>query len=230
MGLQDKKITQDMFNYWSYIIPEYQFYSNYTLDSSFDGILTFSSTILSIGSASFSGILATTIVGQNVKYISSSAFSGSSSIINIDFPEVLLIDNTAFSRCSNLENINIPKVRRIGNQAFQLTKLTNKDILLPECISIGATAFSNAQLSSIFLPKIRRLESQTFQNCNKLTTITVGPNLISITTNIFQSCTSLATINVIGDENCLTAKTLATLTPAQLNNATIVYNYTPPTD
>ncbi len=74
----------------------------------------------------------------------------------------------------------------------------------------------------------QRFENQVFQNCNKLTTITIGPNLAYMSTNTFQGCSSLATINVIGDENCTTAKTLQAINPSYYNNATIVYNYIPP--
>ena len=121
---------------------------------------------------------------------------------------IQFIGQSAFWLCNNLENVELPSATRIEKQAFY------------ECRS----------LTSINLPAATTIGQYVFGQCTNLATVTLGSNLSSIATDTFLNCNSLTTINVMGDENCTTAQTLATLTPAQYHNATIVYNYTPPSE
>ena len=108
-----------------------------------------------------------------------------------------------------------------------LQTITNTD----NVIAISAEAFTECNnLTSISLANLRAISgTYAFYNCSNLKTITFGPNLTYIADNsTFSGCSKLTTINVIGDENCITAKCLQSLGPSRYNNATIVYNYTPP--
>ena len=229
MGMLDMKITQDMLNHWKKVIPDYQF-MRYTLDNSLEGTLYHP---------------VATNVGQN-------AFQSCNNLININFPLVTGIGQHAFFECTNLTSVNLPEATNIGDYVFgSCRKLTS--VNMPNITTIGQYAFSYCtnlininlplvtiirfsafnsciNLTNINFPLVTSIGQYAFYGCSRLTTVTLGSNLYFIATTAFQNCTSLATINVIGDENCVTAQTLATLTPAQYNNATIVYNYTPPSE
>jgi hypothetical protein len=97
--------------------------------------------------------------------------------------------------------------------------------------NIDSNAFTTcSNLTTIELPAATTIASQAFYDCRNLTTVILGSNLSFIATNAFNSCRALTTINVMGDENCTTAQTLQALDPSVYNNATIVYNYTPPNE
>jgi len=98
---------------------------------------------------------------------------------------------------------------------------------------INNNAFAGCNsLTSLIVPELRGCSYNAFESSG-IKTLTVGPNLTSIgtggTSNAIKK-SSITTINVIGDENCITAQTFSGYTAGQLNNATIVYNYTPPSE
>lgn len=143
-------------------------------------------------------------------------------------PVIKTIGNNAFLNCTNLTNINLPVVIYIEGYAFQnCINLTT--VNLPSVTHIRWYAFANcSNLTSVNLPSVTSIRSSVFQFCTGLTTVILGSNLTFIDSSAFQYCSKLATINVIGDENCITAQTLQAMSPSKYNNATIVYNYTPP--
>ena len=172
---------------------------------------------------------------NQLEFIGNYAFDGSKISGQLNIPDsVIVIRDYAFRNHSKITSVRWPTNCNVINQytfstnnsSNMLRSITNTDNIH----FIGQQALSNSKFTNLFLPNIENIGTMAFSNCSALTTITFGANLGAITTSTFSSCTSLTTINVMGDENCLTAQKLATLTPAQYNNATIVYNYTPPTD
>jgi hypothetical protein len=120
-----------------------------------------------------------------------------------------IIPIQCFTYCANITSINnLDNVHYIGERAFNT------------CNS----------LKSLNVPGLRGCHYNAF-NSSQIKTLTVGPNLASIGTGGYSNAINnspITTVNVIGDENCITAQTFSKYTATQLKNATIVYNYTPP--
>lgn len=257
--LTDATLTQEILNGITDIaIPSYQFYFFRTDYRS--PTLTLPSQIKYIGDHAFctGNFTSTTFVcNQNLEIIGNSAFESSNlGIKNIIFnnglkvigngsiksnqkinssiiipDSVEFVGDSAFESCNSIPSVQwssscpvIPK--SCFNECTALSSVTNLD----NVHIIGARAFTSSAITELFLPNINGINQNGIYNCKSLTTLTLGPELGYTNYQWIRYCTSLTTINVIGDENCLTAKTLQATNQDFLNNATIVYNYTPPSE
>lgn len=78
----------------------------------------------------------------------------------------------------------------MGTAAFANCNL--ESINLPECTSIGTTAFSgNSRLSQALLPKCASIGGATFQNCTALKSVVVSSGCSAIGASAFQNCVNL---------------------------------------
>ena len=86
----------------------------------------------------------------SVTSIGEEAFSGCTSLVSIDMPSVTSIEDYAFYGCTSLVSIDMPSVTSIEDYAFyDCTSLTFVDI--PASVtSIGWSAFSSFDLTSVF--------------------------------------------------------------------------------
>ena len=176
--------------------------------SAFYNCTNFSAIVFNADSCtngSFSGCSNVTslTIGNNVKVIPASAFSGLSQISGVlTIPNsVLTIGNNAFSNCSGLTGaLTIPdSVLTIGNNAFSncggLTSLTIGNAVS----TIGNNAFSNCTgLTSIVFNadscvSIGGSSSSysVFSGCTGPTTLTFGENVKVIPAYAFQGFTGL---------------------------------------
>ncbi|MGL4343528.1 MAG: leucine-rich repeat protein [Metamycoplasmataceae bacterium] len=155
----------------------------------------------------------------NLEIIGSNAFSGCSSLIQIDLPNITSIGSYAFSSCSKLVTINLgSQLTKIENNTFYNCSQL-KNINLENITSIGSNAFYNcskletvnlnnqltkienntfyncSQLKNINLENITSIGSNAFYNCSSLIKIDL-PNIISIGSSAFSSCSSLVTVNL----------------------------------
>ena len=107
-------------------------------------------TVISIKDYAFNSEILTSISMPSVTSIGEEAFSGCISLVLVDMPLVTSIGEKAFSGCTSLVSIDMPSVTSIEDYAFyDCTSLTFVDI--PASVtSIGWSAFSSFDLTSVF--------------------------------------------------------------------------------
>ena len=169
------------------------------------------------------------IIGDNVKGIKGTMFSGCDSLTTVIMPNSLTyIGSMAFYHCPNLNTITIPEsVTTIGSSAFAgCSALTS--ITIPESVTsisssafagcsaltsitigngvttIGYKAFFNCKsLPSFTIPNnVKTIGHYAFQNCSNLTSITIPEGVTSIGFSIFSGCSNLTSLNV-AEENTI---------------------------
>ena len=88
------------------------------------------------------------------------------------------IPDGAFYGCNKVTKVTIPeKIASIGNDAFANCSYLKEVIFnAKNCTSAGSTDYP------------------TFNNCNSLTTITIGENVNTIPRNVFYGCTKISSI------------------------------------
>ncbi|MBR5175420.1 MAG: leucine-rich repeat protein [Bacteroidales bacterium] len=186
------------------------------------GIITFNSTLTSIGRFAFSGCTTLTgiIIPNTVTSIGRYAFAECSSLADITIPDsVTKIGECVFSGCSSLTGISIPKnvtsieastfsdctslsdipymesVTSIGNYAF-VGCIGFTDIVIPDCVTnLGDGVFGGCTgLASITIPNnVSSIGSYVFSGCSSLTSVII-PKRASVGDFAFEDCTSLTTI------------------------------------
>ena len=113
-------------------------------------------------------------IGDDVKEIGSSAFTGCSGLTSIVIGDnVTSIGSSAFSKCSGLTSL----------------------VISDKVISIGSNAFSQcSSLISITIPNgVEKIQGGTFQECTSLTSLTFGNHLDYIGPKAFWGCSELKT-------------------------------------
>ena len=74
---------------------------------------------------------------------------------------------SAFESCSRLTTINLPECTSVGASAF--TSCGFKTVTLPKCTSVGASAFYFCyNLKTISLPNCTSINSTAFNYCDAL--------------------------------------------------------------
>ncbi len=135
----------------------------------------------------------------NVTSISSSAFSGCSSLTNIDIPSsVTTIGSLAFQWCTSLKSIEIPSsITDIGEHAF-LGCWFNIDTITINSNSV-CKRFWGLDLSPSVLViggDVTAIEDDAFKFCSNLDSVVINSSITSIGKNAFRDCISLASINL----------------------------------
>ena len=182
--------------------------------------ITLPEGVTSIGYSAFSYCrsLTSITIPEGVTSIGSAAFEGCSSLTAINIPEsVTSIGNWAFGDCCSLTSITIPEsVTSIGDNAFHgCTSI--KELKIDdgsELLSLGIWSkhygsgytgmgglFHDCPLDSVYLGRNLSFESEyytsPFYNKDKLTSVTIGKSVTSISTYTFRSC-DLTSIYLMG--------------------------------
>ena len=143
-------------------------------------------------------------IPSDVKFISSYAFAGCTSLKSIVIPDsVKSIGNGAFNDCTGLTSIVIPdSITSIDSTTFfGCTGL--KSIVIPDSVtSIGYSAFASCTgLTSIVIPdSVTSIDSTTFWRCTGLTSIVIPDSVTSIDDSAFWECTKLKDVYYSGTE------------------------------
>ena len=111
--------------------------------------------------------------------ISSSAFSGCTSLISVVIPDsVTSIEGMTFSSCPSLESVVVPNsVKSIGSSAFSLNHAL-KNVVIPNSVEI--------------------IDSSAFLNCSELKSVTIGNGVKTIGAHAFAYCDELTSIKFEG--------------------------------
>ena len=139
-------------------------------------------------------------IGEGVKIIGNSAFSGCEQLTNMNSPNsVTKIEDSAFSNCTGMVNINLPdSIEEIGERAFYgSTGL--KNITIPKSMSkIGDSAFYNCtELQSVnILDNVKEIGMLAFYDCEKLNSVTIANSVTTIQWLAFGNCNQLKSITI----------------------------------
>jgi hypothetical protein len=134
----------------------------------------------------------------NPIYYATHLFINDNEITDIEIPEtVTTISVYAFDGFTNLKSVTIPNsVTSIGNYAFYgctgITELNFEDG--DEDVTIGTDAFKNVTPTTVYLG--RELSSAIFKGNTKLTSITIGEKVTSISESAFEGCTGLTEVTI----------------------------------
>ena len=182
--------------------------------SAFYNCTNFSAIVFNADSCttgSFSGCSNVTslTIGNNVKVIPASAFSGLSQISGVlTIPNsVLTIGNNAFSNCSGLTGtLTIPNsVLTIGNNAFSnCSGLTSVVFNADSCVSMGGSSSSYSVFSGCTGPttltigeNVKVIPAYAFRDFTGLTgTLTIPNSVLTIGNNAFSNCSGLTSLTI----------------------------------
>ena len=164
-------------------------------------------TLSSIGENAFKGcsVLKAINIPGNVKEIGDSAFEECVSLDEITIPHSIVLGKGVFCSCTALKTVIFeadPELSKIPNYAFEncisLTSVTFSD----NTSDIGNNAFSGCvSLSEITLPKeLIELGMEAFKECTSLKNVHfTNTQPCRIGEAAFQYCSSLESINIVGD-------------------------------
>lgn len=152
------------------------------------------------------GGLTSYTVPSGVTGISSNAFAGCNSLIDIYLgDQVTTIGAYAFSGCSQLISITLPDtVTKIGDNAFRgcskLSKFYGKYASEDNrCLVIDGVlkSFASSGLTSYTIPdSITSIGDNAFSSCTNLKTVTLHSNIGSIGKSAFSNCKNLSSLNL----------------------------------
>jgi len=182
--------------------------SGNTVYSSADGVVyNKNKTILILYPSGKKGAFT---IPNGVVSIGEAAFAEHKSITSVIIPNsITSIGKSAFENSTSLASVTIGNgVTNIGESAFAgCTSLAS--IIIPDSVtSIGRGAFCASGLTSVTIPgSVTRIEGiekmgssygGTFENCQRLTSVTIGSRVTYIGPAALGGCTNLTSVTFLG--------------------------------
>ena len=164
--------------------------------------------VISIGDYAFlyCGSLKSVTIGENVQTIGDGAFSNCDKLTSVTLGEKMHeISWSAFSDCTSLHYEEYNGAKYLGtenNKYYALIKAENRDIV--DCtihnetriIAGGAFASCN-KLTSIIIPdNVISIGDYAFLYCGSLTSVTIGENVQTIGEFAFEYCEGLTSVTI----------------------------------
>lgn len=118
-------------------------------------------------------------------------FQNCNSLRRVDLPhKIKKFIKNEFNSCYSLSGIDLSEVTNIGDYTFYYNRVLKKAIM-PECISIGQSAFSGCTgLEEVYAPKCTTVGNNAFEQCCNLQKVTFA-NGCTFGNNAFSNCYSL---------------------------------------
>ncbi|MGI5091604.1 leucine-rich repeat domain-containing protein [Treponema socranskii] len=143
------------------------------------------------------------VIPAGVTEIAGSAFSGCTSLTQVNFPASLTkIGSYVFSGCTGLTSLSLPaSLETLNDYAFYgCTEITGTVTLPANLKTIGTSAFSDCNKVDAFdftqCTQLTFIDSSAFSRCTKITAVNLPASLETIAGNAFSGCTALATLTV----------------------------------
>lgn len=155
--------------------------------------VTLPDTVTSIGSNAFADCTALqTIEGKGVQSLSTSALQNSA-VSDCRFPNLVSIGSKVFSGCRNLKSVDFPKLDTVDAYAFENSAL--QTFASDTVQRIGMSAFRGSTVETILLPNLISVSASAFANCPSLHTFR-APKLLTLPLSAFENCTALKTLDL----------------------------------
>ncbi len=143
-------------------------------------------------------IALTSINLKNIKAIGAEAFKGCENLTDIRLDNIYSIGVGAFEGCISIESVNLNTLRNTGERAFKdCTALTN--VILSENTRLAEAMFVNTGLITIDIYEKVQIPEFCFAKSEKLETVNIHNDLITIGKGAFSECISLTTFNIKGN-------------------------------
>jgi len=173
-------------------ISGYEFYDLYNLYS-----VTLADSVTTIGEYAFAGCenLTNVNLGDGVDTIGDYAFRESQSLSTIDLgANAREIGNYAFYKCTALETVTMGEnLATIGECAFEGSGITS--IAIPSSVTaMGIEAFKDCVSLTEANVNASVISKGAFMNCEMLTTVTFGENVIEISESAFEGTALTAVV------------------------------------
>jgi hypothetical protein len=139
-------------------------------------------------------------IPKTVKTIGASAFSYCTALTTINFlgDGLESIGSSAFSDCSSLSSFNFPStLKTIGSYAFETSALAGAVNLPDGVTSIGSNAFGYTKMTTLSIGNaVTTISSSAFYNCKSLTFVTLGNSVATIGQKAFYNCSGLTSVTL----------------------------------
>ena len=145
------------------------------------------------------------IGSKKMEFIKDAAFSGLSTVKEIEIPEgYTLIKSYAFNGCDSLDKVTLPStIEAIDEFAFASCVSLYK-IVIPENVKIISESMFSfcSSLSIVELPReVTDIKANAFRSCTAMRSITLPKTLNYIGANAFKRCLSLRKIHFEGTKS-----------------------------
>lgn len=138
------------------------------------------------------------VLPEGIETIDANAFNFCTKLKKINFPETLkIIGHGAFKGCFLLETVILPKtMKKISDYAFYDAGI--KHLTLPEKVSLGTggEVFAGTDIETIDIPEDFTLTPTMFERCQKLRSVNLLGNHITIPERCFGDCINLTEIDI----------------------------------
>lgn len=138
------------------------------------------------------------VLPEGIETIDADAFYFCTKLKKINFPETLkTIGYEAFRGCFLLETVILPKtMKKISSYAFYNAGI--KHLTLPEKVSLGTggEVFAGTDIETIDIPEDFMLSPTMFAGCQKLRSVNLLGNHITIPERCFGDCINLTEIDI----------------------------------
>lgn len=138
------------------------------------------------------------VLPEGIETIDADAFNFCTKLKKINFPDTLkIIGYGAFRGCFLLETVILPKtMKKISDYAFYDAGI--KHLILPEKVSLGTggEVFAGTDIETIDIPEDFTLTPTMFAGCQKLRSVNLLGNHITIPERCFGDCINLTEIDI----------------------------------
>ena len=114
---------------------------------------------------------------DKIEVVGNGAFSHNTQITSIVLPNVTEVGDNAFAQNENLTNVSLGALEKIGQYAFFEVPIT----VLPtfdKDTEIGKYAFAYTDITSVTIPDKMEVAEGVFSECDKLTTVVIGNDVV----------------------------------------------------
>ena len=134
-------------------------------------------TLFAVAPTISGAFTAEDIDGATVTTIGAGAFSHNTGVTSVNLPSVTVLGDYAFGSSENIEKITLGDLTDIGEYAFFETAITTLPAFTKET-KIGRYAFAFTDITSVTVPDGMEVAEGVFSECDKLTTVKVGNNVV----------------------------------------------------